>query len=524
MNPSTAQARVIVDELVRNGVRHAVLSPGSRNAPLSFALHQAEQNGLLTLHVRIDERSAGFLALGLAKTGTPAVVTCTSGTAVANLHPSVIEAQLTGVPLIALTADRPVDLYRTGASQTIDQYDVLGLPTLHMPEGADEATTRSLVCRAIAADGPSHVNVPFRPPLTPADDAWPSSDRAGAWTETDRAFTVETRPSSLPARTLVLLGDDRPERLREASRLGWPVIAEPTAPGGLRHGSLLLNAGLPEHLRPEAVLVVGRVTLSRGQQSLLRDTPVVHAVGDQAQWPDVPFTASRASTWLPEPAALDDEWTRAWQVAVKSVSAAVDDLLDAEPWPTGLHVARDLVQAVPSGSLLFVGSSNPIRDVDFAAERRPDVVVHANRGAAGIDGSVSTAIGLALRHDGPSFALMGDLTFLHDSNGLLADHRPDLTIVVLNDDGGGIFSLLEQGSSEHAVSFERVFGTPHGTDLSALCAGYRIPHSTVDGREEFRGAIAQPEGLRVVEVRAERDDLRSLHRRLKAAVSTVFSR
>ncbi|WP_434452617.1 2-succinyl-5-enolpyruvyl-6-hydroxy-3-cyclohexene-1-carboxylic-acid synthase [Lentzea sp. E54] len=523
MNPSTSQARVIVDELVRNGVRHAVLCPGSRNAPLSFALHQAEQNGLLTVHVRIDERSAGFLALGLAKTGTPAVVTCTSGTAVANLHPAVIEARLTGVPLIALTADRPVDLYRAGASQTIDQYDLLGIPTLHMPEAADAPTTRSLICRAIATPGPTHVNVPFRPPLTPDDTSWPSSDRI-PWTRTDRTFTVETRPSDLPARTLVLLGDDRPERLAQAAGLGWPVIAEPTAPGGLRHGSLLLNAGLPEHLRPDAVLVVGRVTLSRGQQAVLKDTPVVHAVGGQAQWPDTQFNATHASTWLPEPAALDGEWTQAWQTAVKSVSVAVDDLLDAEPWPTGLHVARDLTQAMPPGSLLFVGSSNPIRDIDVAGERRPDITVHANRGAAGIDGNVSTALGLAVVHDGPAYALMGDLTFLHDSNGLLADHRPDLTIVVLNDDGGGIFSLLEQGAPEYGGSFERIFGTPQGTDLTALCAGYRIPHSKVDGQEEFRSAIASPKGLQVVEVQAKRDELRALHQRLRSTVSIVFSR
>ncbi|MEV6242900.1 2-succinyl-5-enolpyruvyl-6-hydroxy-3-cyclohexene-1-carboxylic-acid synthase [Lentzea sp. NPDC051838] len=523
MNPSTTQARVIVDELVRNGVRHVVLCPGSRNAPLSFALHQAEQKGLLTVHVRIDERSGGFLALGLAKTGAPAVVTCTSGTAVANLHPAVVEAQLTNVPLIALTADRPVDLYRAGASQTINQHDVLGIQTLHLPEGVDEPTTRSLICRAIATDGPTHVNVPFRPPLTPDDDEWPTSDRT-PWTATDRTFTVETRPSELPPRTLVLLGDDRPERLLKASRLGWPVIAEPTAPGGLRHGSLLLNAGLPEHLKPDAVLVVGRVTLSRGQQAVLKSVPIVHAVGDQAQWPDTQFTASRASTWLPEPADHDGEWLQAWQSAVKNVSVAVDDLLDAEPWPTGLHVARDLTQAVPSGSLVFVGSSNPIRDVDYAGERRPDITIHANRGAAGIDGSVSTAIGLAVVHDGPAYALMGDLTFLHDSNGLLADRRPDLTIVVLNDDGGGIFSLLEQGAPEHGQSFERIFGTPHGTDMAALCAGYRIPHSTVDGQEEFRSALARPKGLQVVEVQAKRGELRSLHQRLKSTVSNIFSR
>lgn len=525
MNPSTTQARVIVDELVRNGVRHVVLCPGSRNAPLSFALHQAEQKGLLTVHVRIDERSGGFLALGLAKTGEPAVVTCTSGTAVANLHPAVIEAQLTNVPLIALTADRPVDLYRTGASQTINQHDLLGVQTLHLPEGADEPTTRSLICRAIATDGPTHVNVPFRPPLTPDDTDWPSSGRAGGpWTVTDRTFSVETRPSDLPARTLVLLGDDRPERLRKASLLGWPVIAEPTAPGGLRHGSLLLNAGLPEHLQPDAVLVVGRVTLSRGQQALLRDARFVHAVGDQAQWPDTQFTASRASTWLPEPAEHDGEWLQAWQSAVKSVGVAVDDLLDAVAWPTGLHVARDLTQAMPPGAMLFVGSSNPIRDVDYVGERRPDVTVHANRGAAGIDGSVSTAIGLALNHQGSAYALMGDLTFLHDSNGLIADHQPDLTIVVLNDDGGGIFSLLEQGAPEHDQSFERIFGTPHGTDMAALCAGYRIPHSKVDDQDQLRSALAHPDGLRVVEVQAKRGELRALHQSLKATVSNIFSR
>ncbi|KOV85756.1 2-succinyl-5-enolpyruvyl-6-hydroxy-3-cyclohexene-1-carboxylic-acid synthase [Nocardia sp. NRRL S-836] len=523
MNPATAQARVIVDELVRNGVRHVVLCPGSRNAPLSFALHQAERKGLLTLHVRIDERTAAFLALGLAKRGTPAVVTCTSGTAVANLHPAVVEAELTNVPLIALTADRPVELYRTGASQTINQYDILGIRTLHLPEAADDATTRSLICRAMATDGPSHINVPFRPPLTPDDDAWPTSDRT-PWTATDRTVTVETRPSDLPPRTLVLLGDDHPDRLRKAADLGWPVIAEPTAPGGLRHGSLLLNAGLPDHLKPDAVLVVGRVTLSRGQQALLKTTPVVHAVGDQARWPDTQFTATRASTWLPAPGAVDHGWVQAWQSAVKNVGAAVDELLDAEPWPTGLHVARELTRTVPGGSMLFVGSSNPIRDVDFAGERRDDVQVHANRGAAGIDGSVSTAIGLATTHDGPAYALMGDLTFLHDANGLLADRRPDLTIVVLNDDGGGIFSLLEQGAPEHDASFERIFGTPHGTDLAALCAAHRIGHSTVDNVEEFHGALGSPQGIQVVEVRAKRDELRSLHQRLKSTVSMVFSR
>ncbi len=187
-----------------------------------------------------------------------------------------------------------------------------------------------------------------------------------------------------------------------------------------------------------------------------------------------------------------------------------------------MHVARDLVAALPPGSLLFLGSSNPVRDVDLVATPRPDLVVHANRGGAGIDGSLSTAVGLALV-EGPGFALVGDLTFLHDLNGLLigpGERRPDLTIVVLNDDGGGIFSLLEQGAPEHAASFERVFGTPHGMDLAALCAGYRVPHELVESAAEFHAALTTPKGTKVVEIRADRSGLRDLHARLKAAVST----
>jgi 2-succinyl-5-enolpyruvyl-6-hydroxy-3-cyclohexene-1-carboxylate synthase len=186
-----------------------------------------------------------------------------------------------------------------------------------------------------------------------------------------------------------------------------------------------------------------------------------------------------------------------------------------------MHVARDLVAAAPAGSVLFAGSSNPIRDLDFAAVPRADVRVHANRGVAGIDGSVSSALGLAVGADKPGYALIGDLTFLHDSGGLLigpGEVRPDVTIVVLNDDGGGIFTLLEQGAPEHAASFERVFGTPHGTDLAALCAAHGVPHVLADDPDVFRAAIAQASGIRVVEVRADRSVLRDLHARLRSEV------
>jgi 2-succinyl-5-enolpyruvyl-6-hydroxy-3-cyclohexene-1-carboxylate synthase len=223
-----------------------------------------------------------------------------------------------------------------------------------------------------------------------------------------------------------------------------------------------------------------------------------------------------------EPA--DDEWSRAWQKADAVASAAVDETLAAGF--SGPAVARDLVAALPDDALLVLGSSQPIRDADLTAAPRDDVTVVANRGLAGIDGTVSTAIGAALAHQrvggGPAYALMGDLTFLHDTTGLLIgpdEPRPDLTIVVVNNDGGGIFGLLEQGGPEHAASFERVFGTPHGADLAALCAATGTPYTRAATRAELADALVPGTGLRVVEVRTDRQGDRGLHARLRAAVA-----
>ncbi|WP_158845131.1 2-succinyl-5-enolpyruvyl-6-hydroxy-3-cyclohexene-1-carboxylic-acid synthase [Saccharothrix deserti] len=539
MNPSTAQAKVLVDELIRNDVRHVVLSPGSRNAPLSFALHEAAAAGRLTLHVRIDERTAGFLALGLAKGGNQVTaVTCTSGTAVANLHPAMLEARHAGIPVIALTADRPVELYRTGASQTVDQQRIFGTDTLQFPIAErrenQNGLWRSLVCRAVATardHGPVHVNVPFREPLVPEKNGdWPESLDGRPfdmpWTRNARRTTTSLHPADhLGPRTLVVVGDTDHDLADLAERAGWPVVAEPTG-HGLRHGTLLLNAGeLPEHLKPQAVVVVGRATLSRGVLKLIAQTPVVHVLSDEPDWPDPQFAATHTSTDLVlGEHEVDDDWLTAWQHADKAIADVVHDLLAQEPWPTGLHVARDLVAALPAGANLFLGSSNPVRDVDLVAAPRRDVRTYANRGVAGIDGSVSTAAGIALTQ-GPTYALIGDLTFLHDANGLLIgphEPRPDLTVVVLNDDGGGIFALLEQGAKEYETTFERVFGTPHGVDLEALCKAHGVPHTEARTPDQLRRALDRPSGIRVVEIRTKRDELRDLHARLKAAVSTAF--
>lgn len=556
MNPSTAQATIIVDELVRNDVRHVVVCPGSRNAALAMALHQAAEDGRVTLHVRIDERSAGFLALGLSKTsGRPAAVACTSGTAAANLHPAVLEAYHSGLGLLVLTADRPPELHGTGANQTIDQRGLFGsaavaveFPVAERREGQNQVW-RGLVCRAVAqaeTGRPVQVNIPFREPLVPTfEPRWPEAldgrPNGLRWTTSAAPVTMAGSRVDfrLPARTLMVFGSGREDRARAAAGVaasaGWPAIAEPSSQaaalsGGanvLRCGALLLAAGeLPEQLRPEAVVVVGRPTLSRGVRGLMGRAPV-YGIGDHPQWTDPQYVATHVRGWLDlddmsQVDGVDVEWLTSWRHADVSAVNAIEKLLGEQEWPTGLKLAAEVMEALPTGAALFLGSSNPVRDVDLVADPRSDVTVFANRGVAGIDGNVSTTIGMALAADGPAYALIGDLTFLHDFNGLLIgplEQRPNLTLIVHNDDGGGIFTLLEQGAAEYKYSFERVFGTPHGADLESLCHGYHVDYVRPETSGELRAALTPGRGVKVVEVRSNRSLLRDLHARLRATVA-----
>ena len=532
MSTSTTQARVIVDELVRHGVTDAVFCPGSRNAPLAFALHAADDAGTLRLHVRIDERTAGFLALGLAlRSGRPVPVCTTSGTAVANLHPAVLEASYAHVPLLVVTADRPPQLIGTGASQTIVQEGIFGGAVRLAATGAvagGAAQSRALVGRVVAAatgnpPGPVHLNLPFAEPLVPPPDpGLPAGREGGApWTSVPPATLVAPPlPLDPAAPTLVVAGSGSPVLDVRA-----PVVAEPSSaawPDALRAGPWLLD-----DIRPAQVVVAGRPTLHRGVQRLLADPEVaVYALADPrgGTWTDVPGTV-RAVGSLPE-LTPPDGWLERWRAADVAASRALDAALDSPAAPTGLRLARELVAALPTGAQLVLGSSNPVRDVALAAAPRPGLTVLANRGVAGIDGTVSTAVGAALVHGGvdgagaPSYALMGDLTLLHDTTGLVIgpdEPRPDLTIVVLNDGGGGIFGLLEQGAEEHSHAFERVFGTPHTVDLAALCAATGVAHVVAEVGESAE-ALAPASGLRVVEVRAERGSLRAAHAALRAAV------
>jgi 2-succinyl-5-enolpyruvyl-6-hydroxy-3-cyclohexene-1-carboxylate synthase len=560
MNPSTAFARVLVDELVRGGVTDAVLSPGSRSAPVALALAAAERAGAIRLHVRIDERTAAFLALGLAKaSGRPVPVLTTSGTATAHLHAAVLEADASGVPLLALTADRPPELRATGANQTIDQSALYGgavrwAVDVGVPEAGREAAQnrywRSLVAKALLTatgvlsgdPGPVHLNLALREPLLPDDEPteltgpWAGRREPVPWTDGgSRAFVGH--PDAGPARTLVVVGDVSRTLGAAAATLatgnGWPVAAEPSSgawASSVRGGALLL--GSPGWLalhRPERVLVVGRPTLSRPVSALLADPDVrVETVAGSPRWADAARSTSRVGG-LPTgsiPTPAEPKWWGAWQDAASLVGDAVDRVLDDAPALSAARLARDVVAGLPSGSLLVLGSSTPVRDVDRLAVPRPDVTVLANRGVAGIDGTISTAVGAALVHGGRTFALMGDLTFLHDLTGLLlgaGERRPDLTVVVPDNDGGGIFAQLESGEDRYAADYRRVFGTPHGRDLVAVAESLGWPATRISAPGELGPALALG-GPRVVVVDTDQRAEAALAGELRRAAAEALRR
>jgi 2-succinyl-5-enolpyruvyl-6-hydroxy-3-cyclohexene-1-carboxylate synthase len=535
VNESTALARALVGHLLQHGVREIVLAPGSRNAPLSFAAYDAADAGLVRLHTRIDERAAGFLALGLTKAGSPAAVICTSGTAVANLHPAMLEAVHAGVPLIAVTADRPARLRGTNANQTTDQVDIFGplLPTVDISGVVpDVSHAFAGVSRAERQGLPRHFNVRLEEPLVPAD-RWtdlpvaPQRPERRSWRPDDDPDAPEI---PLGPRTVVVAGDDAGPRARQlAERANWPLLAEPssgsrTGTHAIRTYRLLLGTELGDQI--ERVVVLGHPTLSRPVSRLLgRDeVEVWSGPAGGGAWQDRPFPVDHRFVQLHVDESPDTEWLDSWLAADDRVGRDLDRLLAAEPELTPYDVTGAVARALPPGGLLVVGASNPIRDLDlmvprYEVGRRRKVI--ANRGLSGIDGVVSTAIGASLaRESTRSFALVGDVTFLHDSNGLVLgpdEPRPDLTIVVVNDDGGSIFATLEQGAEEYADRYERLFGTPHGVDLGALCAATRTPHLKVTGRVELEHALASPNGgIEVVEAVVRRDSRRDLEARIRA--------
>jgi 2-succinyl-5-enolpyruvyl-6-hydroxy-3-cyclohexene-1-carboxylate synthase len=564
-NPSQLFAETLVDELVRCGVKDACLAPGSRSGPVATAL---SGNDNVRLHVVIDERSAGFLAVGLARaTRRPVVVACTSGTAAANLHPAVVEAHNDRVPLLVLTADRPPELRHAGANQTIDQIKLYGDAVRWFCEvGAPDADSgldaywRSTACRAVASatsspPGPVHLNLALREPLTSAPGAPPKiggRPDGRPWTETTRPAITAPREEleRLAAeigeteRGLIVAGAcdiDTAPVLELAHVAGWPVLAEPGS--NLRSGGeavscyeALLRAGdFSCANTPDMVLRIGKIGISRALLTYLAPQVKQVLVDRDGAWLDPRRSLSRIVRSDPSrlcaelvqnvPPRRGSAWLHRWMEAEAAARDAIDAVLDAGDSPSEPRTARDLARVLPDGSTLVVAASMPVRDLDSFMEPRTGVRVVGNRGANGIDGFVSTALGVALGSQGPTAALCGDLSLLHDQNGLLLARRDpvDCVFVVVNNDGGGIFSFLPHADS--GESFERLFATPHDVDIAALAGLYGCGYGLVEAAADLDPLVTKAlasGGTHIVEVRTERDANVALHRRIWAEVAAAL--
>jgi len=580
---NTAFARTLVDEWARHGITDAVLAPGSRSAPLALALAGDER---IRLHVHLDERSASFFALGLARaTGVPAPLLCTSGTAAANFLPAVLEAQHSRVPMIVCTADRPPELRDTGAGQTIDQVKLYGdavrwfheanVPTDRASDGAGVgAEWRALASRAVAEAtgrpaGPVHLNLPFREPLVPTGDEL--VDAPGR--TDDRPWTASApgvrAPSVGMLDALAHLVADRPKGLivagwgagvlpgtllRFAEVAGWPVLADPLSNGRVpgtisTYDPLLRDAAFRDAHRPDVVFRVGGTTTNKALTQWLDASIDQILVDPDGVWLDPQHAVSGRMDADPElllgaladaiDVMVDTEWVGEWTRADANARDAIDALIEQWDEPFEGRIARDVVAALPRDSAFVVASSMPVRDVESFAVPRDDVTFYANRGVNGIDGFTSTVLGIAAGRAsehasdqaGATVALTGDLCFLHDSNGLLGASRRgiDATFVVVDNDGGGIFSFLPQADLpeqfEEAAHFETVFGTPQGVDLAALCALHDVPVTHVATAHEVGPAVTdavEAGGVRVVLVRTDRDANVARHREVWQAVSDAL--
>ena len=502
INPSTLLARVIVRQIVEAGVTDVVISPGSRNAPLSIAFHQASVKGLINLHVRIDERTAAFFALGIAKaSGRPVPIICTSGTAAANYHPAVLEASHTNAPLLVLTADRPASMRKTGANQTTEQARIFGKAVRYFADISGSVYPMELPFNSLQS-GPVHLNIQFEEPLIgDKSDNWLNDLTIAAPKVFDRKApgTFYTKST----RGVLAIGHDRGglsvEAVKDfAEKLGWPVIAEDplTFESAASHASVFLTSKtIADDLAPDTVVVIGRTTLSRSINAFIKMARKQIVIDPRMATVDTDRMADQKFTQLPvvEVQPADTEYADKWKKYSLRAAKLVSDI---STWSEQL-VAREIAAGVPTGTSLFISSSRPIRDLEGFAVARSGVETFANRGLAGIDGNISTALGIASQRK-ETIAVLGDLGFLHDLTGLIHKEKINLKILVINNDGGGIFSTLSQRGVD---GFEEVFGTPHGLDPAAIAQSMGIPAKTIGSQKELITELSRPvQGVSVVVV------------------------
>ncbi len=563
-NTNALWASVAAETLVRCGVRHAVISPGSRSTPLTLAF--AAHPELEAIPV-LDERTAGFFALGLAKRShRPVVLLCTSGTAGANYYPAVIEARESGVPLLVITADRPPEMRACASGQTIDQQKLFGGQVnfhheLALPESKPAllAYLRQTLTHACGRTlqptaGPVHLNAPFRDPLPPVEDgtargleAQVESDFFAHLTPVSRPVTAsEYQWDPLPARGVIVAGADAvgtpdayaAEVWALAAKLGWPVLADGLsvlrhhAPAGApvitAYDAFLRDTGTAARLRPDKVLCLGNWPTSKVLRQWLEtggaEVILISAREDNRDALHGRTQAVRAGVSIVRSVpgvATDPSWLAAWiraeQAAVAVLRAAGregEDVFEGD-------ITLALAQALPVDAPLFVASSMPVRDVEYfwpADDRRRRL--YFNRGANGIDGTLGTALGVA--HGGaPAVLLTGDLAFLHDTNGLLLRPllRGSLTVVLVNNEGGGIFEHLPVAQFQD--SFERFFATPQQVEFARLCAAYGVEHIPVHGLAQLAALLTElpAQGIRVLEIRTNRKRDAALRKKLFAAAA-----
>jgi 2-succinyl-5-enolpyruvyl-6-hydroxy-3-cyclohexene-1-carboxylate synthase len=604
-----AFAHVLVDEWVRAGVSDVVACPGSRSTPLLVALAEASERGALRLHLMLDERAAGFFALGLGLARrVPAAVVTTSGTAAVELHPAVVEAHHAGVPMVVVTADRPEELQDCGAPQTVNQVGLYGRcvrweAALGVPNMAGALSWRSLASRSVAEacggahrPGPVHLNLAFREPLlgrsqavlappgpfgSPASPSSPAAPASLGEMRPDGAVGAEDaelaalhaaregRPDGAPwhrsappeelqpaqdvvealaavgEKGLIVAGAGAGAgaggpgavwRLAEAT--SWAVLADPLSgcrrPGAIASADALLRCPSVRSWQPDGVLRLGRPWASRVLNEWLSALQCRQFLVDPwGTWaaPDrlpgeivvaapgaVCLAVARAVTARPAGA-----WSRQWSSAESAAQAAIDAALAAEDGMTEPGIARALLQAAPQGSTVLVSSSMPVRDLEWWSRPRDGVRVVANRGANGIDGVLSTALGAAAGLPDRVIALLGDLAFLYDAGALLGAARRcvDLDVIVADNNGGGIFSFLPQASVQPRERFERVWAAPHDTDLVAVARSYGVAATEVPDLGSLVRALSERghiRGLRVLVAKTSRGMGVAVHERLHDAV------
>lgn len=548
VDPAEALTTRLAGALADLGLQHVVISPGSRSTPLALAFASEPR---ITSHVLLDERSAGFFALGIAKqSGIPAALVCTSGTATANYFPAVVEASHARVPLLVLTADRPPELRGTAAPQTIDQIDLygsavrmfhdVGVPVQALVHEAPSLALRAWTAAFDAPHGPVHLNFPFREPLaTPDAAAEPTAlrhHRGEAQLPPEDLVELAERLSE--RRCLIVAGGHQRPGFAAAAAMfageaSIPILADIQcrfpSPSTVVHGDLLASTGFLNEHEPEIIIRIGQIPTSRPIWSWLQTTHAEQISIDDAHWRDPLGTAAAAYRADPAVTLADlsgrvtpapAPWLTAWQEADRAVGLAVKRALEAEAFPNEPAIAEAVWESAPSGATVYAASSMPIRDLDsFSGSTRGDIGVLSNRGANGIDGLLSAAAGAAASDGRRVVVLAGDLSVLHDATalGVIARHELPVTTVAVNNNGGGIFHFLPQAEQLDPDRFEVLFGTPHDQSLTTIASAFGVPAREVTDADDLRTAVATATGPQLLEVKANRIANRAVHERLRTA-------